>query len=653
MPLPAPNLDDRTFQDLVREARSMIPRYCPEWTDHNLSDPGVTLIELFAWMTETLLYRLNKVPEKNYIKFMELLGITLAPPRPAQVDLTFRLSAPQPRPVTIPAGTEAATVRTDTQEAIVFTTDRDLVISSPTLVFAFVSPDGIRFDDCLPALRNPDQLVTVFEPVPKEGNALYLGYTPNLKSQALTLNVTCRSEGIGIDPRDPPWAWEFWESAAGRWVPLRLEKDTTGGFNTTGQILLHIPDTAEITELNAQRAFWVRCRAIKARPAQRAYAASPKIAAIESACMGGTVPASHARIIRSEFLGRSNGQPGQRFFLRSTPVLARMEGETIEVENAEGRFEPWQEVPDFAASGPDVPHFVCDGVSGEIAFGPRIRQPSGEERQYGRIPPMGKQIRFTRYRSGGGVIGNVGEKTIKVLKSSIPYVSSVINFQPARGGADVETIEAAKMRAPRTVRAITRAVTAEDFEHLAREASSLVARAKCIGPGEPGGSSTPGGVRVISVPVIPTTDEPIPETEIPVPPSVQEQVKAYLDERRLLGTRLEIGAPQYVPLIVQAKVRAMPFTDPEKVRADIERRLYRYLHPVCGGPDGKGWPFGHAVSQAEVFSAIQGTRGVGYVEEAKVIPVDPATGRRQAPTVRLEIPPDGLPRAFAHEITVV
>ncbi len=653
MPLPSPNLDDRTFQDLVREARSMIPRYCPEWTDHNLSDPGITLIELFAWMTETLLYRLNKVPDKNYIKFMELLGIKLAPPQPARVELTFRLSAPQPHPVTIPAGTEAATVRTETQEAVVFTTDRDLVISPPTLAFAFVSPDGIRFDDCLPALRNPDQLVTVFEPVPKEGNALYLGYTPNLKSQALALNVVCRSEGIGIDPHDPPWAWEFWDSAGERWSPLRLEKDSTGGFNTTGQIILHIPEVAEITEVNGQRACWIRCRAAKVRSGQRPYVASPKIAGIESACMGGTVPASHARVIRSEFLGRSSGNPGQRFFLRNVPVLARQEGETVEVEDGEGRFEPWREVPDFAASGPNDPHFTCDSVSGEIAFGPRLRQPSGEERQFGKVPPMGKQIRFTRYRSGGGVIGNVGERTITVLKSSIPYVASVINFQAARGGADAESIEAAKMRAPKAVRAITRAVTAEDFEYLAREASSLVARAKCIGAGMAGGANTPGTVRVLLVPVIPTVQEPIPDIELELPRSVEEAVRAYLDERRLLGTRLEIGSPQYVPVIIQAKVRAMPYTDPEKVRSEIEGRLYRYLHPVYGGIGGMGWPFGHGIFQSEIFSVIQGTPGVGYVEEATVIPVDPATGRRQPATTRMEIPPDGLPRSFAHEITVI
>ena len=95
MPLPVPDLDDRSFQDLVNEARRRIPLYCPEWTDHNLSDPGITLIELFAWMTEVLIYRLNKVPEKNYVKFLELLGVRLAPATAASAEVTFRLTAAQ------------------------------------------------------------------------------------------------------------------------------------------------------------------------------------------------------------------------------------------------------------------------------------------------------------------------------------------------------------------------------------------------------------------------------------------------------------------------------------------------------------------------------------------------------------------------------
>src|SRR5438128_12276282 len=106
MPLPVPKLDDRTFQDLVNETKRLIPRYCPEWTDHNISDPGVTLIELFAWMTDLLLYRINRIPDRNYIAFLNLMGVRLQSPRPAVADITFRLSAAQPETVTIPQGAE-------------------------------------------------------------------------------------------------------------------------------------------------------------------------------------------------------------------------------------------------------------------------------------------------------------------------------------------------------------------------------------------------------------------------------------------------------------------------------------------------------------------------------------------------------------------
>ena len=93
MPLPAPDLDDRRFQDIVDEAKRLIPQYCPEWTNHNVSDPGVALIELFAWMTEMVLFRLNQVPERLYVHFLNLVGIEPFPPSAARADLTFFLSA--------------------------------------------------------------------------------------------------------------------------------------------------------------------------------------------------------------------------------------------------------------------------------------------------------------------------------------------------------------------------------------------------------------------------------------------------------------------------------------------------------------------------------------------------------------------------------
>ena len=127
MTLPVPNLDDRRFQDLVDDAKRLVQQRLPEWTDHNVSDPGVTLIEAFAWMTDQLLYRLNRVPDRNYIKFLELIGVQLFPPTAARTPVTFWLSAPRPDDGDHPDRRRRSARRApDTQEAIVFSTTEDL-----------------------------------------------------------------------------------------------------------------------------------------------------------------------------------------------------------------------------------------------------------------------------------------------------------------------------------------------------------------------------------------------------------------------------------------------------------------------------------------------------------------------------------------------
>src|ERR1700704_1781696 len=147
MALMVPNLDDRRFQDLVDDAKRLVQQRCPEWTDHNVSDPGVTLIELFAWMTDQLVYRLNRVPERNYVKFLELIGVTLFPPTAARTQVTLWLTAPQPDLVRTPSGTQVAPVRTETDEAIVFATTEDLPIVPASLTELGSMGDGKTYRD--------------------------------------------------------------------------------------------------------------------------------------------------------------------------------------------------------------------------------------------------------------------------------------------------------------------------------------------------------------------------------------------------------------------------------------------------------------------------------------------------------------------------
>lgn len=129
MALPSPNLDDRTFAQLVEEAFQRIRLTCPEWTDLSVGDPGMTLVEVFSYLTETMIYRLNRLPEKAYVAFLRLLGVSLLPPESATAKLVFRLSRPADKPVEIPRGTRVSVARAESgSEPPVFVVPRAVVI---------------------------------------------------------------------------------------------------------------------------------------------------------------------------------------------------------------------------------------------------------------------------------------------------------------------------------------------------------------------------------------------------------------------------------------------------------------------------------------------------------------------------------------------
>ncbi len=650
MTLPTPKLDDRSFQDIVNEARELIPRYCPEWTDHNLSDPGITMIELFAWMMEMLLYRLNRVPDKNFITFLDLIGVRLMSPAAARADLTFRLSAPQQEPVMIPAGTEVATVRTGSTEAIVFSTDHDLPVVPPTAIYFLASPDDSSFQDYSDSLVRPSPLFPVFEEVPKPGNAFYLGYQEDLAGNTLAISFRCATEGVGIDPDNPPLAWECWGKEAQTWVPVPVLHDGTGGLNRRGTVELALPHDFGAADVGLKRAHWVRCRITEPEPEQPMYTASPQVLVTDSYTMGGTVSATHASPIRGEMFGRSNGKPGQRFQISQTPMLPLRRDETVEVE-VEAGWEKWEEVPDFAASGPGDKHFTCDPIHGEIQFGPSIRQPDGTTRQYGAIPPKGTRIRLSQYRVGGGTIGNVGPRTLTVLKSSIPFVAKVVNREAAFGGRDAETLEHAKMRGPRQLRTRNRAVTAEDFEVMALEASSSVARAKCVQPRPGNDDPPPGTVQLYLVPSLEGVAKPVPR-QLEIDETLAASVRTYLDERRLLGTALDIRTPPYIWVSAQVKIKVQNRLEAATVRQRVEDELYRFIHPLIGGTERRGWPFGRDLYIADIYAIVHDIPGVEFISEAKLFPIEINTGKLGTDTIHVQAPEGGLIASYRHLVVV-
>lgn len=495
--LPKSNLDDRSFNDLVQECKLRIPRYCQEWTNHNPSDPGITLIELFAWLVDQMLLRFNQVPRLHYVAFLELLGIRLRPPTAAETELTFYLTKPvvagAGEPIRVAKGTEVATVRTETEPAVVFTTYNDLVIGQPALRGLFTaryptenSPNANELDPAVPGNIDWESMgpVRLFQ-TSEQGNCFYLVLTSAAEIQGETVDAPGTHQGsppgninsngrhdystngadtptenqiagivlalnirgvvagsTGIDPTDPPLEWEVWagegQQTPASWqsgILLHPQDDKTKGFsfhelqeqganpeNDGADVILHLPqDCSEAEFVSGYRGYWIRCvyRRKQGRQGenQGRYSYSPVINRVRARAIGGAVNARECVTLTNEFLGISNGKPGQTFQLERFPILERdpdheylvvklpdqaIESETnVDVNGIVG--QRWDEVEDFSDSDVDEldedenskRHYTLDSRTGSVQFGPLIREPSNlkiQTLERTRLQPWGKEI---------------------------------------------------------------------------------------------------------------------------------------------------------------------------------------------------------------------------------------------------------------------
>jgi predicted phage baseplate assembly protein len=322
-----------------------------------------------------------------------------------------------------------------------------------------------------------------------------------------------------------------------------------------------------------------------------------------------------------EILGRSDGSPGQVFQLERVPILERRSGETVQVWNADTQgWVDWQEVEDFGGSGPEDRHFTCDGVAGQVCFGPALRQPDGNIHRYGAILPRGAEIRFSTYRHGGGTVGNVRAGTVTELKSPIPYVDRVVNRKPASGGVDAEDLEDARLRAPHVLRTRRRAVTAADFEHLVQtEFAAEAARVRCLQASlaEADGRPGPGQIYILAIPRLPEhlAAGYVPVGQLALGEDLRQRIQAYLDDHRLLTAQLTVRPPDYKRVAVTVEVKARAEAEPGRLQQAIASRLEAYLNPFVGGPEGKGWPFGRDLYLSDLYACIQAVEGVEYIKE--------------------------------------
>jgi predicted phage baseplate assembly protein len=652
-----------TFDEIVRRARLRIPRYTPEWTDVNDSDPGMTLVQLFAWLTELLLHRMNQVPRRNYIKFLQLLNLEREPAQPALAHLTFEAEPGAADLTTIRAGAQIS-AQAPTGEELIFETDADLDLIRLPLTDLQVF-DGAGFRVLTDANQPGGEAFRPLGWVPQPNSALYLGFTPDpaarqrlfprqmrfrvfrpLKPEAIRPQL-CRADAPRLQP-PVKLVWEYRHpddpATPARWRPLTTVDDESVAFTREGYILVEGPEQIAATiegRVGDAPRYWLRCRLD-----QGSYPAgqNPEIDFIRP----NGVPARNLATVRDELVGISDGRPDQPFQLRSTPVQPGSLVLSIEAPGQEA--EEWQGRDDLLGSGARDQHYVLNANAGTIRFGNGIR---------GEIPVAGAEIIAKLYRYGGGQAGNVGAGEINAPAGNLSGVAAVTNPRPAVGGSNEQSVEDLMIEAPGRIRCRDRAVSTQDYEALAVEAGG-VARAKALTgwhPDFPGVTTVPGALTLV---IVPNSRDMPPNPS----PDLLATVCGYLEPRRTLTAEVYLAAPTYIAISVEARVGARPYLSPEAVRGDVLNKLREFLDPlgevddppaaqpgesVVSKPARRGWPFGQDLHPTRLYSVILSVDGVEAVN-ALTLRVNGIPHDNLTEAVR--VPPDGLVYGTGHVIEV-
>jgi hypothetical protein len=477
-----------------------------------------------------------------------------------------------------------------------------------------------------------------FTPTADHQPTLYLGFDRPFDNRSVSLYAQVEPpppEAVipaifeaALEDQPPQVSWEY--SSGQGWSRLGVI-DETNAFDGRGLIRFVGPKGLAARHLFGQELYWLRVRWREGH-----FPVSPRLRRL----LTNTTWARQAVTIRDEIVGSSDGNPGQRWPLAQQNILT---GETIAIRepdmppaeeiapeqvtlvlDAAGDVTEiwvrWQEVADFHGSGPRDRHYVLDRITGTVLFG---------DGRHGMMPPTGQNNIRASYRSGGGERGNRAAGTIIQLKSSVAYVDSVTNVEAASGGAERQSLDSVRRYGPRALRHRYRAVTAVDLEDLAFAASAQVARAKAIPPrfspldlwltpGEmPTDLAQHRDVReagVMGLIIVPQSDSPRPVPSL----ELVEQVREYLVARSAATADVWVAGPEWIEVSVTAVIVPTSLEAADFVGEAVKTALARFLHPLTGGAEGKGWAFGRKPYRSDLFALIEGVAGVEYVRSLAV-----------------------------------
>ncbi|ALP53814.1 hypothetical protein Tel_12095 [Candidatus Tenderia electrophaga] len=665
MPITPPRLDDRRYEDLVEELLARVPAHTPEWTPQQNGDPGRTLLELFAWLADTVLYRANLIPERQRLAFLQLLGMPMQPARAARGVVSVALDEKTPvtavtlakearlagpvnfeslsevsvlpvtgecyykRALSIDEKDELSEVIEGLRQFHKIDGTVDAYVTTPAFVDGMYDKAGL---DVVQDSADRSLWIALLASRPEDVAAVKLALAGNGDSSEI-LNV-------GIAPAvELPASFDdvrrigalehsWWISTADLvddapvYSNLRRVADTTQDFTRRGIEQLVLPGGVEdfgVLEGDARKEAnagvgdrppriddpdrLARLVAwLRLRPADKLESMRLSWAGINA------VEIDQRQSVRDRVIGQSDGSADQVFQLQATSVDAA--SFELQVEESGRGYVPWQAVSDLALSGRDDGVFVLDSEAGTVTFGNGI---------YGRIPEAGRRIRVAQMRAGGGAAGNLPAGTLQAIEAKgvdgapVTRKLKVIQGIATDGGSAAETLDEAERRIPARLQHRNRAVTEDDYRSLVAETPGAnIGRVEVLPRFMPRQRrfNVPGVVSVMVLPRKQMHQAPNPRPDQPL----IQKVHDYLSARRPLATELYVIACEYIPVALGVGITVKAGFAHDQVNYDVQQALQRHLWSLSPhGPQGEGWPLGRNVGDRELEVVVARVKGVNTV----------------------------------------
>lgn len=672
MPLDVPRLDDRRYQELLDEALARAAVHNPEWTNFQPSDPGVTILESFAFLVEALLYRANRIPERDRAKFLSLLGVPLAPARAARALVAFGIKDDKP-PVTLGAGltltagpvpffTESALdVLAGAARAVVkrraplaaaraaeyraiYATLRPAESGSAFVFYepAPLPPGGLDLAETADgavwlALLAPEKGTPETARARWAGKTLGLGLAPlpaprptrDLPAGGAAARASGRSGGwevsIATGERgltfrtlrtigaaellDEPAAYEIPLPADLEGLPLPVAADAFDEGSGPFPPALDAPKDA------ARLAVWLRLT-----PTGSAFAGVRWVGI-------NAVAARQSHPVRGELVGTGTGEPDQEVPLAQGPVVPGSIRVRVRAAVAlDAPWDEWTEIDDLLAAGPQTPGGVADA---DATAPSRVFQSDPEARAIrfgdglrGARPGAGLPVRAD-YEVCVGRAGNVGAAQL-TASTDVPAGIDATNPLPAWGGGDAQTPDDAEALIPRAVRHRDRLVTPDDYRDIVLAAPGAgVGRVDVLPLYSPALSTNlPGDIAgAVTLLLVPRDDPARPDAPTPTA-AFLDAVCSYLDPKRPVTAEVYLRGPEYVSLTVSVGFEVQPGFAVPDVRDRLAGAVRAFFAPLpLGAPDAThpdGWPLEKPVNARELLAVASRVRGVRLITGAEI-----------------------------------